>query len=247
MAGDIFYNKVSLLLPMTGSDGSTTFTDQSPSPKTATVLGNAKISTTLEAGGNGDFDGVGDYLTIPNTVDFRFNTGDYTVEALVYNTNRPGGDVDNDMTIFGTLSGTGILFFSLNYATAVPQVWNGTTGINSTIAVPLNTWTHVAYSRSSGTVKIFVDGVQGASGTHNLDNSNATETIKIGGNGGGYNNRFFYGYMSSLRITKGVARYTTDFTPPDVPLPTYFEHRANHLNAVNRPIIQTFNPTIFNG
>ena len=90
MAGDPFFNKVSLLLPMTGSNGSTTFSDDSPSPKTATANGNAQISTALEAGGNGYFDGTGDYLSIPDHADFAFGSADFTVEFFINFSTLPG-------------------------------------------------------------------------------------------------------------------------------------------------------------
>lgn len=236
VVGDPYYSSVSLLLPMTGANGSTTFTDVSPTPKTVT-RNNAITSTTQSKWGNGSgyFDGTGDYLTVPNTTSFRFGVDDYTVECWVYQTSRPGSGAIYDQSIYGTLSGTGYLLFFLNSSTGHPAAWNGTSGVYSTIAVTLNAWSHVAWCRINGTLKIFVDGVQGASATHNLDNSNSTETIKIGGNGGGGNDRFFYGYIQDLRITKGVARYTANFTPPNGPLPPRTLELPAHRRVVRQP------------
>lgn len=216
---DPHHASVVSLLHCNGTDGSATFTEETG--KTWTRAGNAQIDTAIKKYGSasGLFDGSGDYLSTPNVADLRFGTGDYTVEAWIYNTVRPGGGVNNDMTVFGTLSGTGYLFFYLDNATGKPVVWNGSTGIWSSTAVPLNTWTHVAWVRSSGTVKIYIDGVQTGSGTHNLDNNNTTETIKIGGNAGGFSNRYFYGQLDDIRITKGVARYLGNFVSPNAELP----------------------------
>jgi len=81
----------------------------------------------------------------------------------------------------------------------------------SDIALPsLNTWTHLAVTRSGTNLKAFVNGV--ISGTPITNSTQNYDTIKyIGRNPAG---EYFNGYIDDLRITKGVARYTANFTPP---------------------------------
>ena len=78
----------------------------------------------------------------------------------------------------------------------------------------LNAWHHFAYVISSGKGVMYLDGVGGAPVTV-PNNTNTAEALYIGKNGLGG----FVGYMNSLRITKGIARYLADFTPPDAPFP----------------------------
>ena len=68
--GDPYYSAVSLLLPMDGTNGSTTFTDSSLNGLTVTAVGNAQISTTQSkyGGASGYFDGTGDYCQFPQTL-----------------------------------------------------------------------------------------------------------------------------------------------------------------------------------
>ena len=80
---------VSLLLHGNGTNGSTTITDSSPTPKTVTAVGNAQISTAQSKFGGASiaFDGTGDYATVPSASAFDFGTADFTVEAWVYRNN----------------------------------------------------------------------------------------------------------------------------------------------------------------
>lgn len=79
-------------------------------------------------------------------------------------------------------------------------------------AVSANTWAHIAVTRSSGVIRAFVNGVQGYSTT---DTTNYTASYM---NVGGYYSTTYVmlGYIDDLRITKGVARYTSNFQPPQV-------------------------------
>ncbi len=219
MACDPYWNQVVLALHMDGTNGSTTFVDEKG--KAVTPYGNAQISTAQSKFGSASayFDGTGDYLSVPNTADLRFDTGDFTVECFVRPTVAPGGGSNNDMTVFGALSGSGYLFFYLHNATLVPYVWDGAAGVSGVSAVPLNAWTHLAFVRASNVLTIYVGGVAGDSLAKTYNNSNSTETFKIGGNGGGYGNRYFNGYIDGLRVTKGVARYTANFTAPTAAYP----------------------------
>jgi len=82
----------SLILLCNGSNGSSIFTDSSPSPKTVTAHGNAQISTAQSKSGGSSayFDGSGDFLTVPADADLQFGSGDFTVEAWVYPTTASG-------------------------------------------------------------------------------------------------------------------------------------------------------------
>ena len=87
------------------------------------------------------------------------------------------------------------------------------------VATPVNRWAHFALVRSNGVVKFYLDGVMqtgfGTSGS-SADTTNYTFTNLIIG-GAGASNQLLGGYLADFRISR-VARYTSNFTLPSIPL-----------------------------
>jgi len=84
--------------------------------------------------------------------------------------------------------------------------------VRATTNIQTNTWTHVAYVRSGTTITIYINGTAAGTATNSL----ATLALNVVGaiaQNGAPNNYFFNGYIDDLRITKGIARYTSNFTP----------------------------------
>jgi hypothetical protein len=226
------YGSVSLLLHGDGTNASTTITDNSRSSKTVTAFGNAKISTAQSKYGGASLllDGNGDYLTTPDSEDFRFRDIGFTVEAWVYHVQRAAfnaplvgngfydGTKDNGW-YFDILS-TGVLRF---YMSAIGLTTEIVTSGATLIA--LNTWTHVAAVRSGSTLTLYINGTSRGSITSVINEnwSGANAQLKVGtaqtNAGLGAVANSFNGYIDDLRITKGVARYTANFTPPAAPFP----------------------------
>jgi hypothetical protein len=222
---------VSLLLHGNGTNGSTTITDNSPSPKTVTAVGNAQISTAQSKFGGSSiaFDGNGDYLTIPDSTAWNL-PNDFTIEAWVYLTaysaswfgafgaavvsqyNFSGGGPDSGWQL--RINGTASSYTTIN-------LYTGLTDLNFATTVSLNTWTHVAVTRSGSSIRAFVGGTQAGSTVTNNDafTESGTRPLWIGGLNDAAYRFWFPGYMDDLRITKGVARYTANFTPPAAPFP----------------------------
>lgn len=208
---DQFWANTVLLLHGDGTNGSTTFTD-STGKNTITANGNAQISTTQSKFGGSSmyFDGNGDYLSVPASTNFNFGTGDHTLEAWIwwdgsYNAlgriiYATGGASSLDQ--FGIFSGSGL-------------VWGM---ILTNIYPPINQWSHIAVSRQGTTVRFFINGVLGYTGTSGASIGSSTATAYIGYRGADGNHPWF-GYIDDLRITKGVARYTSNFTPPTQAFP----------------------------
>lgn len=200
--GDADFASVVLLLHCDGADGSTTFTDSSGTPKIVTANGDAHIETDQSqfGGASGQFDGTGDSLSIASHADFGFGTGDFTIEFWV----RPGNVGVGAKRIIYFNDDT--LNCDINNGTI--YVYNGSVRNFGSVAV--NTWYHVAYTRSSGTLRCFLDGVSGYSGSDTTNT--AARTLTIGAKNTAV--ELLTGYIDELRITKGVARYTANFTPP---------------------------------
>jgi hypothetical protein len=219
---DPYYSSTSLLLHMDGTSGSTSFTDSGPNALTVTAVGNAQISTTQSkyGGSAGYFDGTGDYLTIANYGSlFTFGTGDFTVEAWVY--------VTSSGTSFSFLLTEG---FSTDFAFYVDNtrlgMWDGVSSsyYSSADSVPLNQWVHVAFSRSGGFIRGFVNGVLtgSVSNSRNMTNSQAVRVVASST----YPNSSTC-YVDELRVTKGVARFTSNFTPPTKAYPNVYNPYAS--------------------
>ena len=215
------YNNVSLLLHGNGTNGSTTITDNSPSPKTVTAVGNAQISTAQSKFGGASIllDGAGDYLQSPTNAEFVLGTGDFTLEAWIYPLGFAGAPNFNDYAaIFeyrtANASQVNVLLTFLGSSTLVFYV-SGATRITGT-AIPTGQWTHVALCKSSGTTRMFIGGTQAGSNYSDANNYVAS-LFRVGGNVNA--DAYFNGYIDDLRITKGIARYTANFTPPAAPFP----------------------------
>lgn len=211
------FANVSLLLHGDGTNGSTTIVDNSPSPKTVTPYGNAQISTAESKFGGASikFDGSGDYLLLGGETDFAFGLIDFTVELFYFPLSSGGSRFGTIIDLRSSSSITGRFAFYHNNGMAL--FFQSQAGGLSTSALNTLQWYHVAVCRSSGVTRLFLDGVQTGSMTDNTDYGVGTNRPIIGSNvfaGAGLD-----GYIDDLRITKGVARYTSNFTPPTAPFP----------------------------
>jgi len=220
--GDQYYPSCSLLMHFNGSNGNTTFIDNSPVTKSFTVNGNSQISTAQSkfGGASAYFDGNGDYLSTNSSNDFAFGTGDFTVECWIYSS-----DVSNPAQrgFLQTSDTAGGLKTSYTTGITILQGSTVSSGLNgglvanvagtsvgsSTAVITTNTWYHIALVRNSGTSTLYLNGTSVGSGTTTGNCSGTYLSI-----GGYYNTSYLYqGYLDELRITKGVARYTSNFTP----------------------------------
>jgi hypothetical protein len=224
---DQYFNLTSLLLPGNGTNGAqnNTFLDSgtanSGSGFTITRNGNTTqgtFSPFSQTGWGNYFNGGGSgFLNAVTDTAFAFGTGDFTLEAYLYCTSYPSaGTVRANIISAHNWNGSGFNFtFRLNQTGYLE--FEVSSVVTSSSIVPLNTWTHVACVRSSGTITFYINGV--ASGSGAQSNSLASTTpISIGAalSGGTYGN--YTGYISNARIVKDVVVYTGNFTPPIVPL-----------------------------
>jgi len=222
---DLYYSKVSLLLKGDGANNSTTFTDNSVLPKTMTRTGDAKISTAQSKFGGSSmcFDGSGDWIDTPDNVDFEFGASDFTIECWVYFNSVSGyivliSKAGNFTTSTGTDIGWALSWWSSNNMLYFNYSTDGTNCLEFQRAwTPVvNTWYHIAACRNGNTLRLFVNGTQVGANCdvtgHTFFNSTSLVKIGSGYRGGEYP---LNGYMDDIRITKGVARYLGDFTPPD--------------------------------
>jgi hypothetical protein len=206
---------VSLLLHMDGANNSTTFTDRSYAAKTVTAFGNAKISTTQSkfGGASAAFDGSGDYLRWDNTTDLAVGSdgGAFTIEGWVYLNAVSYQSIFNKHTS-GVASDIGL---GINNSTTLVFGLNSTVGgiLRTVPTISANAWYHFAVVGNSGVIKIFWNGTQaGADVAYTSVNNNVAYWV-LGSENWNSPTAFLNGYIDEFRITKGLARYTSNFTP----------------------------------
>lgn len=198
---------VTLLLHMDGTNGSTTFTDSSNNGIAVTANGDAQVSTAQTKFGQAAyFDGSGDYLSF-GAANLSFGTDDFTVEMWIYPTSSQTAFLA-DWRLVGSGPSLYIQNNVLNFYDG------GALNLVASSTAAANQWTHVAAVRSGGTLTLYQDGVSVGS---------MAMSTNMGGSGGltiaKHTTTYYTGYIDDLRITKGVARYTANFTPPTAAFP----------------------------
>lgn len=210
-AVDPFFQYVPLLLDTTSTNGqqNNTFLDSSTNNFTITRNGTPTQGSVTPYWPNGQwsnyFGGV-DRLSLASNATFALGTGDFTIETWIYNKSTT-----NRIITWPTVGAPIIYLNSSNFL--VYENYGTAVILTSSIAVSLNTWTHIAVCRSSSVTKIFINGVQGASGSDT--NNWGQNGINIGSD---TSITYMTGYLSNLRIVKGTALYTNAFTPSTTPL-----------------------------
>ena len=183
------------------------------------TIGSTTASTSTIKYGTGSlyFNGTSNYLTAPNNLPFVLGTGDFTIECWVYT----NSSATQRIISVGNIGGAPYDFVLVNSSTNVyVDFFDGTTDITTgTNYVTQNQWVYLAVTRQGTAVKVFINGALSGSGTSSV-NLTANGTVTIGRYSQAASG-YFSGYISDLRITKGVARYTAAFTPPTAALPNY--------------------------
>ena len=226
------FDSVTFLVKGEGTNGSTTILDSSANNFTVTANGSAQISTAQPTP-FGTSDGVlsfpnlsGDYIQAANNAAFQFGSGDFTFEYWLYATNLAGTRQHVNTGAAGGNFSYAILTESIALGRGRLRYYLSSTGNSFDIVsgnpfgeIDPNTWNHIALARSGNTITAYLNGVPGNSVTSTAALFNFTTPFYFGTDAA----RLFFtpGYISNLRITKGVARYTTNFTPPEAPFPIY--------------------------
>lgn len=211
-SGDPYFANVVALLHFDGADGSTTFTDVKG--HTFTAAGNAQIDTAQSLFGGASLlcDGAGDYVSSPDSADWDFGTGDFTIEVAVRFAVVPSGDAQ--VSLLSTyLSSTG---WAIQYrASGTPNLAfsNGDSFLLQPAWTPAaNTWYRIEISRAGTSLRAFVNGTQLGSAATSSDNIANTGALWVGALNSGGPIRVLNGWIDELRITKGVARHTSNYT-----------------------------------
>jgi hypothetical protein len=179
--------------------------------KTIVPLGNAHINTSAKkfGAGSGYFDGTGDYLGTVNHEDFNFGSGNFTIDfwfATIDNTKSQYYYMQNNGTADNSI------VFARNSTNTIFYIKSGGSYVaNYTVtdSVVNGTWYHYELVRDGSNIYIFKNGVK----------LTLTETIPIESQDipvftGNPIFCYVWGYIDEFRISKGIARHTSNFTKP---------------------------------
>lgn len=226
-ATDPYWSSVVLMAHFNGSNGSSVYVDSSSNPKTMTgVVGSINQTTGAYKYGTASCAATwtpAGYNRIDVTHDAELNLpGDSTIECWCYW--NATNTTNFSPVFFAKRNASTQLEYSFAYINGVLGFYfstNGTTLVTTCTVSwtpSTSTWYHIAFSRSGSTGRFFINGTQqGAdqtvSGTIHSNTRNASvfgDSVNVG---------LFNGYMDDMRVTKGVARYTSSFTAPGAQFP----------------------------
>lgn len=162
-------------------------------------------------GASAKFDGSGDYLTSVSNGISNVGTGNFTFEGWFYLTADPSNYISIVASRASNASTTG---FVMAISASDFYIYTGAHLVQKGSAIYKNQWYHWAYTRESGTHRLFLNGELIDSDSTSRDYTD--DTFWIGAKYDG--TEFFTGYQSDIRVVKGTAVYTSAFTPPTAPL-----------------------------
>lgn len=215
---------VKLLLPFDGDDAATVAIDHSGENHVLTFVGDAQLDTAQKKFGPTSLllPGTGDYLTTPDSPSWAFGAGNFTIDFW-----KRFASVAVNQAFIGQLTDTGVVnFWDLYWNTATNKLYawakvNDVYTLQSDINwnPSTNTWYHIAYVRDGANIYIFINGISQALNVTTPIGANSfpdvADVLEIGAIRA--HAIVANGWMDMLRISKGVARWTANFTPYTYP------------------------------
>lgn len=244
--GERYFTSTNFILKNTDVNlgNNKTFIDSSVNAATITVGNNVAqgsvspypndagiVYSPIVNGGSANFDGVGDYLSVASTTNNIIGTSAFTIEAWVYITKL--GVVQSIINKGAATTGWAL---QINASNNLQFVDAATLYTYSGTAIPINTWTHIAVTRTSAnSLYLFINGVRSALLGTVATNFSLTTIIYIGCARASLTTLNFNGFISDLRFVKGSTVYENNFTPPVEPL-TAITNTQLLLNCNNASI-----------
>ncbi len=209
--GDVYFPQTKLLLPFNGANGATTTSDLSNTNASVTFSSGDEIRTAQSKFGNSSLY-VADNVTISSSDGFNMGTGEFTIEGWWYFTS-----FSNSFGLYdqwsGSSSGNSQIWHGTSAAGKIKWYYNGSSIVTSNTTMSTGQWYHIAFVRESGTLKMYFNGTVDSNTQSFSSQYGKTDTVYLGAqhtSGGGAP---LY-YVDDLRVTKGLARYTGNFTAP---------------------------------
>ena len=212
--GDIHFSKVTAMFNFDGSDGDTTTSGLDASNKNLSLTydgGGDQLSNTQKKFGSTSLY-IADNVRVSSSDGFNFGTGDFTIEGWYYLTQYNNHFLYDQWASTSTGSGNNQIYIKSNEGGAIRVYYDGSSKFTTTGGFSLNTWTHLAVVRSSNTITVYFNGTADGTTQSFSGQFGKTGDLYIGDQhaGGGGAPQM---YVDDFRVTKGLARYTSNFTP----------------------------------
>lgn len=185
--------------------------------------------------------GAGDYVSLLDSADWNYGSGDFTIEGWVYAFNT-GGPVD--MAIYSQDDGADtnkVVIYIKNDGSVRFHVISSSVAIadytSSTNTITVGVWIHLAIVRSGTSLKIYKNGTDVTTTTTTAIASGTlpdiAQPLEIGRRSISSGSNYYEGMMDEYRISKGTARWTADFTPSTI---EYTNSNSGSVNLSNIPL-----------
>jgi len=200
------------------------------STTTYTITGAGATAWSFASTGSVLLNGTSQYLSVANNAAFAFGSGPFTVECWFYQTSYAASSTGNSLVMLWKAT-TGRAFnFYVRPDGALEADWNTSSGMVGG-ATSLNTWYHAAFVSDGTNFYLYLDGVQVATAAAATIVA-STDPLFIGANNDSTSPVWrFRGYITNVRLAKGVAVYTGNFTVPTAPLlPT--QSSSTNISAI---------------
>ena len=211
-----------LMLHCDGANAGTTFTDSSIIPKTVTRNQGTTVTAIKKFGtAAGYFDGSGTYptgnLVVANDSDFDF-TGDFTIDFWLYLPSNAASLKNQKILGCSLVSGSWVGWHIKKDNLNLRLNWEGS-GFNTQFSsdVAVETWTHVAVVRSGTTTTGYLNGTSAMSLSQSGTVTSGSYDFAVGAEHNDANWDYPVMHIDEIRISKGIARWTSNFTAPDLP------------------------------
>lgn len=205
-----------LMLHMDGADASTAFPDVSIGNETVTAQADAQVDTAFKVFGTGSakLDGTGDYLIVTDSTAFDFGSNDFTIDMRVRFDKDFASDSKGTHTmLFADTNDSWLAFeYTFEQDRFAFGIWPDTDLFSTSLSK--DTDYHVAVTRSSNNIRVFVDGTQVGTTQTNSTSVALGSDFFIGANHNVAASLIFSGWIDELRIIDGIAIWTSNFTPP---------------------------------
>jgi len=224
---DAAFSSVAALLHLDGANGSTALVDSGPASHRWTTTGTTAISTLQSRFGKASLVAGSGAAQSTELNDVLFGSGDFTVEAWVYKTG-----VSSAATIAALWAPEQCSWWLGSNGSNQLAFYTSTAGCSGNAfpamgTIPQNVWTHVAVSRAGAILLFFINGTQvGSAAISDALFASSGINVTVGAQGNLVNQ--WPGYIDEVRLTKGVARYTSSFGVPNAP----FSDSAEGMPAV---------------